>query len=277
MWSRSLLVSMLIVLLAGCRTPEASLPVATLPAPAAVATALSAPRPTLTPVATTPLQQAVATPGPASGTASATGAATRVATPGTPGATGTATRMATPTVIGTIPVVTPASTPGGTGTPRALGTLVAPQAGSGTGAQVFRANINPELGYSLVVPSGWRTETPAGAPSGQISLYSYEPSTGTNPSAPVASNQTKIDIVPLSGMTGRTLAEVMAATTNTSGRVLATRSRDLGGLPALHVDLETPSGPSSAVFVQLGNQPLVIQGYGDLQPFDQIIASFRRV
>lgn len=272
MWLRRLSALLLLLSVAACRVPEATLPAATLPAPGAVATALSAPRPTLTPVATTPLQQAVATPSRPAGTAIATGIATGAAT----GTIRAATPMATPSVVGTLRTATAVAT-ASLGTPRALGTLVAPPAGSATGAQLFRANLTSELGYSLVLPSGWRTDPLPGAPTGQVSLYSYEPSTVTNPSAPLAANQTKIDIVPLSGMTGKSLSEVVAATATPSGRVLTTRNRELGGLPALQVDLETSRGASSAVFVLLGDQPLVIQGYGDLQPFDQIVASFRRV
>lgn len=139
----------------------------------------------------------------------------------------------------------------------------------------YKASVRPGEGYIIAVPATWRIEHTPGTPETQVSLYSFVAGTA-NPGAPVSSDQTKIDIVPLPELAGKTLADIVAASTSgPGGKVLDQRQVSLNGIPAERVDLDTPQGKSVALFFLLGSQPMVIQGYGDLSTFEPIVSTLR--
>lgn len=135
--------------------------------------------------------------------------------------------------------------------------------------------------YAISAPPGWRIEspqTPAGGMAAPTMLFSYPASAAGPGGAPVDPKQTKVDIVPLAGQEGKTLAEIVAATTGGPGTTLAgVWAVTVNGIPATRVELDTPLGRTAAVFLLLDRQPLVLQGYGDLEGFNAVLPTFRRV
>lgn len=258
-----ILGSLFVLALAGCQTPTTGPGATPAAGTRAIATATSV-RP-VTGLLATPLATPIATRPVGIGTLP----------------------VGTPVAVGTLPRSTATSV---VGTPRPAGTAVSvlppvfstPSVPSGTsvaatipsGWQVHRSTATAQVRYSIATPAGWRLEAPT-ATGGPTSLYSYPASAVTNPSAPVPTNQTKIDITPLIGLENRTLAEVVTSTLGPNATIEAVSATDVNGMPGARVQLRTPAGSSIAVFFIVGAQPMLIQAYGDLSQFDTILSTFR--
>lgn len=141
--------------------------------------------------------------------------------------------------------------------------------------------LAPGLSYTISAPPDWRIEIPATPRQGTAAptmLFSFPANASGPGGAPVPAGQTKIDIIPLSGQEGKSLADIVTSSIGGAGTtVTRIEAVSLNGLPASRVETNTPLGPMVSVFLLLDRQPMVIQGYGALDPFDALLSTFRRV
>lgn len=148
------------------------------------------------------------------------------------------------------------------------------------GWQTQTVTLAPGLAYTISAPPGWRIEIPATPRQGAAAptmLFSYPANAAGPGGAPVAADQTRIDIVPLSGQEGKSLTEIVTSTIGGAGTaVTRIEAVHVNGIPASRVEANTPLGPTVSVFLLLDRQPLVIQGYGALDPFNAILSTIRR-
>lgn len=134
-------------------------------------------------------------------------------------------------------------------------------------------------GYELDYPAGWRVEANEGW---LTTLYSYPATTEVGA---VQAPQSKIEIVPIPGVSAgspadvTTLAQLAAQWMQAhEGAPPVWRQTAINGMPAVRTDIVTFSGePARVILIVLDGQTLQFVGYGDLNAFDEIMSTLRRL
>ncbi len=131
---------------------------------------------------------------------------------------------------------------------------------------------DPDIGFAFDYPVGWYLQD---TPGWQIVLTSYDPATAPGAEG-VPDSQARIDILREEPLGRKSRDELVADARAQAAEVLLEESWELGGVPAVRLQIVTPAGDEVAFLIaDCNGHSLQIVGYGDLGVFDSIVRTLR--